>query len=148
MSTIINYIISLQLRDIFDKVDNCVSVVFLTIKPKLLSRIYDCQGLKAARDMYNKFLTMPPLQIDIHKTMIDIESKQEKKSYKNIKKYYECMVQNHGPTNYKIWLDYMKFENENNNGIDTSSIYRRAQAVLDNNLMGQFVKEHTLARLQ
>lgn len=119
----------------------------LGIKPKLLQKVYDHNGLKAARDLYEELIRTPPTQIEVHNTMIDIEKSQEKLNVKNIRKYYECAVQHHGKDNVDIWMNYMKFETESGNVQLAPLIYRRAIATLKAELVDEFIKAQTLGKL-
>ncbi|CAG9793729.1 unnamed protein product [Diatraea saccharalis] len=133
---------------IYKSYRNCENVVLLALKPKLLQKMYECNGLKAAREMYEELIKVPPTQIDTHTVMIDIEKSQEKPNIKNIRKYYECLVQHHGKDSVIIWMNYMKFEAEQGNAQSVPNIYRRAIGALKKELVDEFIKAQTLAKLK
>lgn len=88
------------------------------------------------------------MQIDLHKTMIDLEMLQDKPLAKNIRKCYECLVQHHGNTNINVWLDYMKFETQYGNAQLVPAIHRRAIAGLNKDVVDEFIKVQSLAKLK
>ncbi|XP_072947814.1 U3 small nucleolar RNA-associated protein 6 homolog [Epargyreus clarus] len=126
----------------------CENALILSLKPKLLQKIYRHNGLKAAREMYENFIRVPPTQVEVHKTMISIEKSQENPSIKNIRKCYECLLQHHGKDNTEIWTDYIDFENQNGSAQNTPAIYRRAVATLNKEIVDEFIKAQALARLK
>lgn len=145
---IINLIYIFQVKSLYKKFQNCEHSIYLALKPKLLRKTYEHCGLKAARELYNEFVRTPPIQLDVHTNMLEIENSQDVKSYKNIKNCYECMVHHLGSDNYEIWLKYIKFETDHGNAKNVPSIYRRAIAVLKKELVDEFIKEHTLLKLK
>lgn len=135
------------LKNLYKKFHNCENAVLLAIKPKLLQKMYEKSGIKAARDLYEDLVRTPPTQIDVHKNMIDIEMAQDKPNAKSIRKCYECAVQHHGTDNVDIWMKYMVFETDNNPQA-TPAIYRRAVGTLKNQLVDDFIKAQTLAKIK
>lgn len=109
--------------------------------------MYEVNGLKAARDVYEDLIKAPPTQVEVHTVMIEIEKSQEKPNTKNIRKYYECLVQHHGSDNVDVWMDYMKFETELGN-TQAANIYRRAVGALKKELVDMFIKAQTMAKLK
>ncbi|XP_068618280.1 U3 small nucleolar RNA-associated protein 6 homolog [Battus philenor] len=135
------------LSNCYTKFKNCEDAVVLTIKPKLLKKFFEHNGLKAARELYEEFIRTPPTQIEVHMVMVDIEKSQEKPNLKNIKKCFECLVQHHGADNVKVWSDYIDFEIQNGSAKNAPLIYRRAVAVLKKELVDEFIKSQTLSRI-
>jgi hypothetical protein len=138
----------LQLKTLHKKFQNCESTVLLAIKPKLLRKMYEYNGLKAARDMYEELVKAPPTQAELHVIMIDIEKSQNKLNIKNIRKYYECLALHHGDVNIDVWMDYMKFETELGNAQSAPTVYRRAIGALKKELVDDFIKAQTLAKIK
>ncbi|XP_026762558.2 U3 small nucleolar RNA-associated protein 6 homolog [Galleria mellonella] len=136
-----------MLKNLHKRFQNCENIVILTIKPKLLQKMYDYIGLKAARDLYEEFIKTPPLQVEVHKVMIDIEKTQDKPNSKNIRKCYEMLIQLHGTDNFDLWMEYMKFETDSGNVQAVPNIYRRAIGSLKKELADEFIKAQTLAKL-
>lgn len=97
--------------------------------------------------MYEEFIRTPPMQAGLHTVMIDVEKSQETPNAKQIRKCYECSIQHHGNDNLDIWTDYMKFENESGNAQHSPAIYRRAIAALNKELVDEFIRTQTLAKL-
>lgn len=118
------------------------------LKPKLLKKVYEQNGVKAARQVYEDFIRTPPTQDDVHKVMIEIEMKQDKPYVKNIRKCYEALIQHHGKNNIEVWMNFMKFEQENGNAQAVPALHRRAIAMLEKNLVDDFIKSQTLAKLK
>lgn len=110
--------------------------------------MYEHNGLQAARDLYEDLIRTPPIQIKVNKVMIDIEKEQDKPNIKNIRKYYECAVMHHGSNNVDIWMEYMKFEMEMGSAASSSLLYRRAIGMLKKELVDEFIKAQTLAKLK
>lgn len=136
-----------QLKKLYKKFQNCENSVLLSVKPKLLKKAYEINGLKAARDIYDELIKAPPTQVEVHTVMIEIEKLQEKPSSKNIRKYYECLVQHHGNDNVSVWMDYIKFETESGS-TQAANIYRRAVGALKKELVDEFIKAQTMARIK
>lgn len=136
------------LKSLLMKFLNCDNAILLAVKPKLLQQMYKHNGLNAARDMYKELIKMPPPQIEVHAVMIDIEKSQEKINEKNIRKCFEMAVQHHGSDNVDLWTDYMKFEMESGKAQAAPLIYRRAVGLLKKELVDQFIKEQTLAKIK
>lgn len=109
--------------------------------------MYEYNGIKAARQLYEDLIRTPPTQVEVHTYMIDIEIAQENPNLKNIKKCYECAVQHHGADNVDIWMKYMMFETEHN-AQAVSAIYRRAIGMLKKELVDEFIKAQTLAKIK
>ncbi|XP_059053862.1 U3 small nucleolar RNA-associated protein 6 homolog [Achroia grisella] len=137
-----------MLKNLHKKFQNCESIVILTIKPKLLQKMYDYNGLKATRDLYDELIKTPPLQPEVHKVMIEIEKLQDKQNMKNIRRCYEMLIQHHGTDNVDLWMEYMKFESEQGNVQAAPNIYRRAIGSLKKELVDNFIKAQTLAKLK
>uniref|UniRef100_A0A1E1WCU7 U3 small nucleolar RNA-associated protein 6 homolog n=1 Tax=Pectinophora gossypiella TaxID=13191 RepID=A0A1E1WCU7_PECGO len=137
-----------MLQNFYKRFKNCENSTLLSIKPKLLEKMYEHIGLKAARELYEELIRTPPTQVELHKVMIDIEKSQEKPNAKCIRKCYECSVQYHGTDNVEVWVDYMKFETENGSIQAVPAIYRRAIATLKRELVDEFIKVQTLAKLK
>lgn len=131
----------------YNKFQNCENSALLSIKPKLLQKMYVINGLKAAREMYEELIKTPPTQIEVHTVMIGIEKSQEKPNSKIIRKYYECLVQHHGNNSIDVWMDYMKFETELGS-TQAANIYRRAVGALKKELVDDFIKAQTMAKLK
>lgn len=125
----------------------CDTQVIMSIKPMLLEKMYEHCGLKVTRDMYEEFIRTPPIQLELHTTMIDIEKNQDNPNGRQIRKCFECLVQHFGSNNVKLWMDYMKFETDNGNAQLSPAIYRRALAMLKKELVDEFLKAQTLAKI-
>lgn len=137
-----------QLGNFYKKFQCCENPTLLAIKPKLLQKTYEHNGLIATRSLYEELIRTPPTQIEVHKVMINIENTQEKPSLKGIRKCFECAVQHHGKDNVAIWMDYIKFETESGNAHNAPAIYRRAVGMLKKELVDEFIKEQTLMKLK
>ncbi|XP_026732506.1 U3 small nucleolar RNA-associated protein 6 homolog [Trichoplusia ni] len=134
------------LKNMYQKFLNCENAVLLGIKPKLLQKMYEHNGIKAARELYDEFIRTPPIQIDVHNNMIEIELAQ-KVNVKNIKKYYECAIQHHGADNVDVWMKYLAFETAHN-AQAAPIIYRRAISTLKKELVDEFIKAQTLMKIK
>ncbi|XP_047993663.1 U3 small nucleolar RNA-associated protein 6 homolog [Leguminivora glycinivorella] len=130
------------------KFQNCEMAVLLAIKPKLLQKMYDHNGLKAARELYDELIKTPPLQKDVQYVMIEIEKSQDNPSAKVIRKYYEYLVHHHGQDNVDVWMDYISFESTLGSAQFSPAIYRRAVATLKKELVDEFIKAQTLAKIK
>ncbi|XP_073947394.1 U3 small nucleolar RNA-associated protein 6 homolog [Choristoneura fumiferana] len=127
---------------------NCESTILLAVKPKLLQKMYDYNGLKAARILYEELTKTPPLQKDVQTAMIKIEKSQDKPNAKQIRKCYEYLALHHGQENVDVWMDYMNFEMKFGNAQLSPAIYRRAVASLKKDLVDDFIKAQTLAKIK
>lgn len=113
-----------------------------------MKKIYEHNGVKAARQVYEDFIRTPPTQEDVHKVMIEIEMNQDKPLVKNIRKCYEALIQHHGKNNIGVWMDFMKFEQENGSAQAVPGLHRRAIGLLEKKLVDDFIKAQTLAKLK
>lgn len=120
----------------------------MAIKPKLLQKMYQHTGLKATRDMYEEFIRTPPIQLEVHTTMIDIETSQDALNMKQIRKCYECLVQHCGDDNMNVWMDYINFETNNGSAQFAPAIYRRALAALKKEVADEFIKAQALSKIK
>lgn len=136
-----------QLSNFYKRFQNCENPTLLAIKPKLLQKIYEYNGLKVARSLYDELIRTPPIQIEVHRVMINIEKSQDKPSLKGIRKCFECEVQHHGKDSVETWMNYMKFETDSGNAQNAPAIYRRAVGMLKKELVDEFIKEQTLMKL-
>lgn len=136
------------LKNCFTKFQACDHEALLSLKPKLLQKIYEHSGLKAARQVYEDFIRTPPTQADVHKVMIEIEMSQAKPTLKCIRKCYEAFVQHHGKNNIQVWMDYIKFEQENGGAQAVPAIHRRAIAMLGKKLVDEFIKAQALSKIK
>lgn len=135
-----------QLKNLLKKFHECENTVLLSIKPKLLQKVYDQSGLKAARDFYQELIRIPPVQLEVNTVMISIESLQEKPDVKQIRKIYECAILSHGSLNTDIWNDYIEFEIVTGNPTAAPEIYRRALSALTPLLIVDFIDKQAMHR--
>ncbi|CAG5025073.1 unnamed protein product [Parnassius apollo] len=136
------------LQNCYIKFKKCEDAVVLAIKPKLLNKMYEQCGLKAARDLYEEFIRTPPTQTEVHMIMINIERMQEKPNLKYIRKYFECLIQHHGTENVQVWIDYVNFEIQSGIAQNAPAIYRRAVATLKKELVDEFIKTQTMSQIK
>lgn len=136
------------MQNLHKKFQNCENTIILALKPKLLQKMYDHNGIKAARGLYEDLIKTPPTQVDVHKIMIEMEMSQDIVNLKNIRKCFECAVQHHGSENVSLWMEYMTFETENGNAQAAPALYRRAIGMLKKELVDEFIKAQTLAKLK
>lgn len=120
--------------------------MILSLKPKLLQKMYEKNGIKAARQTYEEFIRTPPRQVEVHRVMIAIEMSQEKPALKNVRKCYEALVQQHGKNDVQVWMDYINFEQNEGSAAAVPAIHRRAIGMLEKNLVDEFIKAQTLAK--
>ncbi|XP_028030528.1 U3 small nucleolar RNA-associated protein 6 homolog [Bombyx mandarina] len=137
-----------MIKTLYKKFQNCDNAILLAVKPKLLQKMYEHNGLKAARELYEDFIRTPPTQIELHKIMINIEKSQEKLNLKAIRKCYECAVHHHGTDNKEIWADYINFEIENGNAPNSAVVYRRAVGMLKKDIVDEFIRDQTLSKIK
>ncbi|XP_075978746.1 U3 small nucleolar RNA-associated protein 6 homolog [Anticarsia gemmatalis] len=136
-----------SLKNLYQKFQSCENAVLLAIKPKLLKKMYEHNGIKAARLLYEDLIRTPPTQVEVHLYMIDIEIAQDNPNIKSIRKCYECAVQHHGTENVDIWMKYMTFETEHNPQ-GAPAIYRRAVGMLKKEIVDEFIRAQTLAKIK
>ncbi|CAH2242741.1 jg11899 [Pararge aegeria aegeria] len=132
----------------FEKFRTCDNAILLSLKPKLLQKMYEHHGLKATRQIYEEFIRTPPTQVELHKVMIEIEMSQDKPTLKNVRKCYEAFVQHHGTNNIKVWMDYMDFEQTNGSAANVPAVHRRAIGVLEKKFVDDFIKAQMLSKLK
>ncbi|VVC96344.1 unnamed protein product, partial [Leptidea sinapis] len=131
-------------RSCYKKFQACENAIALSLKPKLLQKLYEHNGLKTAREVYENFVRTPPTQKELHKVMINIELAQEKPSLKHARKYYECLVHHHGSDHVDVWLEYISFETNMGNVSAIASIHRRAIAQLKKDIVDDFIKAQAI----
>ncbi|XP_045766401.1 U3 small nucleolar RNA-associated protein 6 homolog [Maniola jurtina] len=135
-------------KSCYEKFKTCENAIVLSLKPKLLQKMYEHNGIKAARQIYEELIRTPPTQIDVHKIMIDLELSQEKPALKNVRKCYEALIQHHGTNNIEVWMDYIDFEQNKGSVALVPAIHRRAIGMLEKNVVDTFIKAQALAKLK
>lgn len=108
--------------------------------------MYDHNGLKAARDLYEELIRTPPIQLEVDTVMINIETLQEKPNAKQIRRCYECAIQHHGTNNVDIWNDYIQFEIVTGDPVLAPPLYRRALGMLKKEFVDAFVLKQCMHR--
>ncbi|XP_023945935.2 U3 small nucleolar RNA-associated protein 6 homolog [Bicyclus anynana] len=132
----------------YEKFKTCENAVIFSLKPKLLQKMYEHNGIKTARHIYEEFIRTPPTQVELHRVMIEIEMSQEKPALKNVRKCYEALVQHHGTNNIEVWMDYMNFEQTKGSAASVPAIHRRAIGMLVKDLVDKFIEAQTLSKLK
>ncbi|KOB72321.1 U3 small nucleolar RNA-associated protein 6-like protein [Operophtera brumata] len=133
-------------KKLLKKFQSCENNILLAVKPKLLQKMYDHNGLKAARDLYEELIRMPPIQLEVDTVMINIEKLQEKLNAKQIRRCYECAIQHHGTNVVDIWNDYIEFEIVTGDPLLAPPLYRRALGMLKKELVDAFVIKQCMHR--
>lgn len=92
--------------------------------------MHELNGLRAARELYSKLVNIPPIQIEVHKAMIQIEKEQPKPNIREIQRCFEWAIATHGAVDVDLWDEYIDFETTRGNNTAVDFIHRRAMAKL------------------
>lgn len=102
------------------------------------------QGIEAARKKYQELSLLPPLCLELHKKMADLEVLQPNVCKLNARKPHELSALQFGKSHIEVWLDYILFEMKHGDSMKVSDIHRRAVKTLEPAKTDQFITQYSL----
>ncbi|XP_055641974.1 U3 small nucleolar RNA-associated protein 6 homolog [Toxorhynchites rutilus septentrionalis] len=116
-------------------------------QPRYLEFVTDSQDINSARKAYQELQKACAPCLDLHKKMAELESIQPQPDISHWRICHENATQYFGTTSVEVWIDYIKFELSNGSPKNMQSLYERAKARLDADLVGEFVTGYELLRV-
>lgn len=102
------------------------------------------KGIEAARQKYQELSVLPPLCLELHKRMADLEILQPNICKINSRKPHEMSALQFGKNNIEVWLDYILFEMKHGDPMKVTDIHRRAVKTLEPAKTDQFITQYSL----
>ncbi|XP_015177794.1 PREDICTED: U3 small nucleolar RNA-associated protein 6 homolog [Polistes dominula] len=116
------------------------------MKPSYIEWVVLTKSIQAARKIYESLCLQPPMCLELHQKMADLELMQPEIVLKHARRPYEMATLQFGKTNPKIWIDYIIFEMKHGEAKKVGKIHRRAVKTLDAALTDTFITEYALIK--
>lgn len=107
-------------------------------KTRFLTWISSRKGLEEGRRFFREQANVPPMVLDFHLKMIEMETEAVHKDLKLIRKNFENACLLFGQNNLDIWFSYIEFELNHGDPLRVGRIHNRALSNLDASLADQF----------
>ncbi|EFX76504.1 hypothetical protein DAPPUDRAFT_226035 [Daphnia pulex] len=117
-------------------------------KPLYLNWIATQKGRDEARKLYQSQAALPPLVLDFHYKMIQVELNESHPDLEFLRQVYEKAAMYFGQKNKEIWLRFIRFELERGDPTRVGNLHHRAKMTLDRTLSDDFLVQYTLLQLQ
>lgn len=104
------------------------------------------KSIQAARKVYDNLCLQPPLVLELHKKMIELELMQPEISLKHVRKYNEMSTLQFGKNDISIWIDYITFEMKYGDPKKVGELHGRAVKTLEPKLTDSFISEYSLIK--
>lgn len=96
--------------------------------------------------MYNSLCLQPPMCLELHQKMAELEIVQPRIILKYARRPHEMATLQFGKDEPKVWIDYIIFEMKYGDPRKVSDIYRRAVKTLEKSLINIFISEFALTK--
>lgn len=106
----------------------------------------ETQSIAKARKLYDQLNKVPPPTLSFHYKMAEIESKQETVNVSRLRTCYDLASFFFGKTSVKLWMDFLRFEQEKGDPTKVSLLYERAKDVLDKEFVDDFIGSYSLLK--
>ncbi|KAI9563663.1 hypothetical protein GHT06_011127 [Daphnia sinensis] len=136
------------LEDLYQKAITVEPPVGNHFKPLYLKWVAARKGREEAQKLYQSQASLPPLVLDFHYTIIDLELKETHPKMEFIRQVYENAVMQFGQKNKEIWLRFIRFELERGDPTRVGNLHHRAKKTLDRTVADDFLVQYTLLQLQ
>lgn len=103
-------------------------------------------SIEKARKLYNELSKVPPPSLSFYYKMAEIESCQEKVNVSGWRNCYELATFFFGKSSVKLWMDYIRFEQESGDPTKVSLLYERAKDMLDKEFVDDFIGSYSLLK--
>ncbi|KAI4494977.1 hypothetical protein M0804_001178 [Polistes exclamans] len=116
------------------------------MKPSYIEWVVLTKSIQAARKIYDSLCLQPPICLELHQKMADLELMQPEIVLKYARRPYEMATLQFGKTNPKVWIDYIIFEMKHGEAKKVGEIHMRAVKTLDAALTDTFITEYALIK--
>lgn len=106
-----------------------------------LERIFVVKGLDAARKFYVTQKYVPPFRLSFHAKMLELETDSKPVDKSKIREVFEAMTDQFGSDNTSVWVDFLRFEENNGEAVRCNQIRQRANRSLKDGLKEAFRME-------
>lgn len=106
----------------------------------------ETQSIAKTRKLYDQLNKVPPPTLSLHYKMAEIESIQEKVNVTRLRTCYDLASFFFGKTSVKLWMDFIRFEQEKGDPTKVSLLYERAKDVLEKEFVDDFIGSYSLLR--
>ncbi|XP_071442395.1 U3 small nucleolar RNA-associated protein 6 homolog [Hetaerina americana] len=120
--------------------------IALPFKPLYLEWLVLAKGIADARKVYDRISVQPPLCLELHTKMVQLEGMQPKVNLKHARKCFELACDQFGKSKTDVWMEYIKFEMHKGCPENITQIYQRAQETLDDLKSDSFVSEFNILK--
>ncbi|KAL5274361.1 UTP6 family protein [Megaselia abdita] len=103
-------------------------------------------SIEKARKLYDQLNKVPPPSLTLHYKMAELESKQDKINASRWRTCYDIATFFFGKTSIKLWMDFIKFEQENGDPSKIGLLYERAKDTLDQEFVDDFIGSYSLLK--
>jgi len=117
-------------------------------KTRFLCWISSQKGLEEGRRFFCEQANIPPLALDFHLKMIEMELETAQKDLQLIRKNFDNACLLFGQNNIDIWFRYIRFELDHGEALRVGRIHNRAESILDASLVDQFSTQCLLLKIQ
>ncbi|XP_033211584.1 U3 small nucleolar RNA-associated protein 6 homolog [Belonocnema kinseyi] len=104
------------------------------------------KNIHETRDIYSRISLQPPYCIELHKKMIEIEIMQPETNVGKVRECFEIAILQFGGTNMDVWMDFVNFETNHGDPVESAKIHTRAVKALIAPLVDKFISEYSLLK--
>lgn len=115
------------------------------LKPRILEAYNSAYGIERARHHFQTFKNCPPISLLFYKKMLEIENNNSSPNSQIIRAIHKDIVNNFGSDDASLWIDYIKFEMQNDSN-KVSMIYYKAVKQLTPDQCDRFIQEYSLLK--
>ncbi|KAF7402853.1 hypothetical protein HZH66_005120 [Vespula vulgaris] len=116
------------------------------MKPSYIEWLVLTKSIQTARKMYDSLCLQPPMCLELHQKMAELELIQPEIVLKYARRPHEMAALQFGKNNSKVWLDYIIFEMNHGDPKKVGEIHRRAVKTLEAALTDTFISEYALIK--
>ncbi|XP_029347209.1 uncharacterized protein LOC100569125 isoform X3 [Acyrthosiphon pisum] len=116
--------------------------ISLAFRPRYLEWCLEFKGIDATRELFNDLKTLKPACHRLYLVMIAIEREEPNYEFDTIRKLFEEVTTLCGRDNVGVWIDYMRFEQENGNKRLNHKIIYNAVFKVKRELLGTLYEQH------
>ncbi|EDW86196.1 uncharacterized protein Dwil_GK16741 [Drosophila willistoni] len=123
---------------------------FAELRSDYLRYLWIENSPESARKEYKKLSLQPPLTLQLHREMAQLESTLTIRDSANLKSWRMClehMALHFGKTEPSVWVDYLAFERDHGEAKNINLLTQRAVSTLEPQYVHTFEMERTLAHL-
>lgn len=115
------------------------------LKPRILEAYNSAYGIERARHHFQSFKNCPPISLLFYRKMLEIENNNSSPNSQMIRAIHKDIVNNFGSNDASLWIDYIKFEMQNDSN-KVSMIYYKAVKQLTPDQCDRFIQDYSLLK--